>query len=283
MNKLSSVGVFSCLALSSLSPVFGTIYEGWWGNYVSVYDDTNQYNWYEALAYCEEHYQTSLATIHSSNDEDACNNARYTIFQEAWIGLNDREIEGTWQWADGSNYDFNVSWGPGEPNDYDYNEDCVQFIVYVEEGSQMYNDTAPTVLNDLPCYNSYHQFICNSPNSNNVENDKDVENDTDDITENVLFIPLMVVSGALGLVILILILWIIYFLTCFRRKPKFEMLTDAEQTKNTDSQRVVGMDANYNENENENENESENRNENDDDLINSHRKNSDKDNVSDEA
>ena len=41
-----------------------------------------------------------------------------------WMGLNDRETEGTFVWPSGEAFTYD-EWGTFEPNDYNYSEDCV--------------------------------------------------------------------------------------------------------------------------------------------------------------
>ncbi|XP_078594587.1 uncharacterized protein LOC144872390 isoform X2 [Branchiostoma floridae x Branchiostoma japonicum] len=68
-----------------------------------------------------------------------------------WIGLSDREKEGTWIWADGQPLTFS-SWAIGEPNSAG-DEDCVVYAAH------------PTVRdkwNDIPC-NLPYRFICQKP------------------------------------------------------------------------------------------------------------------------
>ena len=61
-----------------------------------------------------------LASIHSFEDNERVR--RLCAPDECWIGFNDRQVEGTWVWTDGSATDFSTfpghvaPWNPGEPN-----------------------------------------------------------------------------------------------------------------------------------------------------------------------
>jgi hypothetical protein len=44
-----------------------------------------------------------------------------------WVGLNDRDVEGTFVWADGSNSAYR-RWQTGDPNDGGTGEDCVLLV-----------------------------------------------------------------------------------------------------------------------------------------------------------
>jgi hypothetical protein len=71
--------------------------------------------WTEADNFCEE-LGAELASVHSTEEntflyylcgsEDSC-----------WLGFSDAEVEGVWEWSDGSNVDY-TNWGDGEPNDH---------------------------------------------------------------------------------------------------------------------------------------------------------------------
>lgn len=39
-----------------------------------------------------------------------------------WIGLSDRQVEGQFEWASGEAVTY-TNWAPGEPNDYQGNQD----------------------------------------------------------------------------------------------------------------------------------------------------------------
>ena len=61
-----------------------------------------------------------------------------------WIGLNDLDVEGTFQWVDGSSL-THQPWAPGEPNNQG-EEDCAMGSLYRQ-------------WNDYPCHLP-HPFIC---------------------------------------------------------------------------------------------------------------------------
>ncbi|KAG8138562.1 putative Venom C-type lectin mannose binding isoform 1 variant 3 protein, partial [Naja naja] len=46
---------------------------------------------------------------------------------DVWIGLNDADKNRVWVWTDRSSTDY-LAWGPGEPNNQQKNEYCVELI-----------------------------------------------------------------------------------------------------------------------------------------------------------
>eukprot|EP00058_Branchiostoma_floridae_P028490 XP_002613981.1 hypothetical protein BRAFLDRAFT_118457 [Branchiostoma floridae] len=69
-----------------------------------------------------------------------------------WIGLTDREKEGTWSWTDGRPLGPFSSWADGEPNNAG-NEDCVVYAAH---------PSVRDMWNDVPCSLRY-RFICQKP------------------------------------------------------------------------------------------------------------------------
>ena len=58
-------------------------------------------NWADANTYCEETYGTTLATMKNDNDAALVLQAKYDYGRSIWVGLNDLNVEGTWEWASG--------------------------------------------------------------------------------------------------------------------------------------------------------------------------------------
>ncbi|XP_026100909.1 C-type lectin domain family 4 member M-like isoform X2 [Carassius auratus] len=79
-------------------------------------------NWTESRRYCTER-GADLIIINNKEEQDFIHNMSGNgIF---YIGLTDREVEGTWKWVDGSILNTSF-WAQGEPNgNQQYDEDCV--------------------------------------------------------------------------------------------------------------------------------------------------------------
>ena len=79
-------------------------------------------NWENARAVCLG-FDGDLVTV--KNEKEM--NFLTIEYDDAWIGLNDRLIEGQYVWSDGTTFNssgFN-NWANGEPNNQE-NEDCVE-------------------------------------------------------------------------------------------------------------------------------------------------------------
>jgi len=104
-------------------------------------------DWTEAFTACGE-IGYHLVKIEDAEENDFLVTAALSIvFDDWWIGLNDRGREGEHIWHDGTNADAFSAWRRGQP-DNDSNEDCDEI-----------NDVDMGAWNDRPCtYDS--NFIC---------------------------------------------------------------------------------------------------------------------------
>lgn len=85
-----------------------------------------------------DHVYLVCPSLSWTESRDGCDGLRYALTTidseeenreiaawlpgESWIGLNDRDDEGTFEWLDGSRPGF-TSWSGSEPNDF-FGEDC---------------------------------------------------------------------------------------------------------------------------------------------------------------
>ncbi|MBM66509.1 MAG: hypothetical protein CMH55_09775 [Myxococcales bacterium] len=84
--------------------------------------------WAEALETCQS-FGGSLATIDSDEDSAWFGG----LAGGAWMGMNDRQVEGEWRWS-GRDSDYR-NWNNNEPNDHGRGEDCGQVL-----GNGRWND-----------------------------------------------------------------------------------------------------------------------------------------------
>uniref|UniRef100_A0A3B5KZ80 C-type lectin domain-containing protein n=1 Tax=Xiphophorus couchianus TaxID=32473 RepID=A0A3B5KZ80_9TELE len=91
-----------------------------------LYDDT-ELTWIQAELHCISNHG-NLATLQNRHQYAFL---RRVIFKSAgshkrtWVGGHDGVKEGTWLWSRGEKFDF-TPWGPGEPNNFEGNEDCME-------------------------------------------------------------------------------------------------------------------------------------------------------------
>ncbi|KAM7393959.1 hypothetical protein PAMP_020792 [Pampus punctatissimus] len=88
---------------------------------------------------------TDLVIINSKEEQEFVNQVK----KQMWIGLTDRETEGTWKWVDGSPV-ITSYWGYNEPNSHQgTDEDCGEIKLMNQENKW----------NDKPCESKNH-WIC---------------------------------------------------------------------------------------------------------------------------
>merc|ERR1711915_634686 len=95
-------------------------------------------DWHVARTFCQDQ-GGYLAEITSMSEFSLLEQYLLNYEITYWIGLNDKDEEGTWKWSESGVEATWTNWGPGEPND-SYGEDCVN----------MFKEKAHT-WNDAPC------------------------------------------------------------------------------------------------------------------------------------
>ncbi|XP_070560958.1 C-type lectin lectoxin-Phi2-like isoform X1 [Ptychodera flava] len=93
----------------------------------------------------------NLVSIHSVDENDFVFSLQGGA-NDIWIGLNDRREKGTWEWTDGTAFDFHL-WQPGEPNDscgLFCDENCVEMQV-TSEYADRWNDKDCTAKRRYMC------------------------------------------------------------------------------------------------------------------------------------
>ena len=102
------------------------------------------------MSYAEASYECDkiggyVVTIDDADEQSYIENIIYESSMNIWLGL-DRNDYGGFEWVDNSPLDY-TKWGPGEPNNADNIEDCVEMYYYTKDW------------NDVSCY-SAAGYIC---------------------------------------------------------------------------------------------------------------------------
>jgi len=76
--------------------------------------------WADAEAYCKTEPGAHLASIHNAEELQF---VQSNFPRDLWFGASDIQEEGTFEWSDGSSWDYSA-WRSGEPNN-NGNQDCL--------------------------------------------------------------------------------------------------------------------------------------------------------------
>ena len=101
-------------------------------------------NWTEAEKTCQA-YSGNLITVR--NQEENVYIQHRLNGAKGWIGLNDRAVEGTFDWADNQTSNFSY-WAKNQPNNFN-NEDCVHTLGV--RHSFMWNDVNCGTCHNYTC------------------------------------------------------------------------------------------------------------------------------------
>ena len=108
-------------------------------------------NWSDASTRCINNGYDGLATILDAAENNFLHSIQplHSTAEYYWIGLNDIQVENSFQWTSGYSASY-TPWYPGEPNNAG-NEDCIHIY-----GTDAVNSPQ---WNDMPCVNEVY-FIC---------------------------------------------------------------------------------------------------------------------------
>lgn len=87
--------------------------------------------WTDSVLFCEE-MDAVLTSIHSDEENQYINNL---CGGDCWFGLNRIGDSNSWQWVDGTPFDYS-NWADGQPDNYSTGEDFGEFFL----GEEFWND-----------------------------------------------------------------------------------------------------------------------------------------------
>ncbi|XP_039674805.1 galactose-specific lectin nattectin-like isoform X3 [Perca fluviatilis] len=110
---------------------------------------TETKSWIDAENFCIS-AGGNLASIHSDEEQTFLKDFIKQVtgaYADSWIGGFDSVKEGTWMWADGSKFNYNI-WAAGQPDNFRGGENCL-----------VMNWGAAEIWNDGSC-NTPLSFVC---------------------------------------------------------------------------------------------------------------------------
>uniref|UniRef100_A0A3Q3FSL0 C-type lectin domain-containing protein n=1 Tax=Labrus bergylta TaxID=56723 RepID=A0A3Q3FSL0_9LABR len=98
-----------------------------------------------------------LVSIHSQAEEEFL--SIYSKGTSKWIGLKHNPTEGGYSWSDGTALSH-TNWGPGEPNNHEGREECVEMVSTTNGTFSWWNDLNCDAHQDWIC--TLLCLVCNS-------------------------------------------------------------------------------------------------------------------------
>ncbi|XP_021260681.1 L-selectin-like isoform X2 [Numida meleagris] len=154
MRALSSCGIW-CLGIAAFA--WGMVMQvGAWTYSYSEKD----YKWDNARNYCQTFF-TDLVAIQNKEEIEYLNRTLPYHNKYYWIGI--RKLGGTWTWV-GTKKELTedaVNWATGEPNNRQFNQDCVEIYIKRQPEAGKWNDEPCTKKKKALCYKASCQpLLC---------------------------------------------------------------------------------------------------------------------------
>ena len=129
------------------------------GLHIAVMDDSNNLTWDEARSFAMTAFETDLASIHSTQQQDEIYSALEslggsTLGEQAWLGgRRESTVDGDFYWVDGTSWNPGaIEWGAGQPSGPD------------QEGlAMLLSGPDAGLLNDADINDSFSFFVMNAP------------------------------------------------------------------------------------------------------------------------
>ncbi|GLD55459.1 macrophage mannose receptor 1 [Lates japonicus] len=117
-----------------------------YGDFCYHFETETVKNWQDAEAHCTRE-QGHLASFHS---QEELSFLTAHMPGEAWVGLNDINVENQFVYTDGTPADF-LPWGPNQPDNWQDNEDCVHLRGMTHPEPGKLNDDFCTATKEYIC------------------------------------------------------------------------------------------------------------------------------------
>ncbi|XP_012994201.2 C-type lectin domain family 4 member E-like isoform X2 [Esox lucius] len=109
--------------------------EGWRYFGSSLYFlSAEQKTWYESRQDCQRR-NADLVIINSEEEQKLISGLKMRF----WIGLTDKDEEGTWKWVDGTKLTTGY-WLSGQPDNFQSQEDCAEIYIWDNKRLELWND-----------------------------------------------------------------------------------------------------------------------------------------------